>query len=102
MKLAVIIDGAVAVQELVRDVSENGGAARGNAALGDKDKKFGEEHVDFRGECVFGDFPEEFGREIVGVRLDGTRLGMAETKTGVGVQDAETALAAVKGEMAAA
>ncbi len=70
MKVAVIVDGAVRVQELVRNVSENGGAARGDAAFGDEDKKFGEKCVDFRGELEFGEFPEEFGGEIVGVGLE--------------------------------
>jgi hypothetical protein len=102
MQFAVIVNGAVGVQELVRNVSENGGAARRNATLGDEDKKFGEEHVDFRGECEFGDFPEEFSGEIVGIRLERPRFGVPETKTGLSVQDAKTTLTAVESEMAAA
>src|SRR6266852_4544755 len=40
------LDGAVGVQELVGDVSEDGGAARPDAALGDLNEETGEELAD--------------------------------------------------------
>ena len=96
------VNGAVAVQELVGDVRQNGGTARGDAAFRDEDQESGEELVDLGGRLECGELSEEVGREIVGVGLDGLRPDMPETETGLSVQDAETALAAVAGVMAAA
>jgi len=47
-------DGAVGVWELVGDVGRDGGAARGDAALGEEDKEPGEELVDVDGGVEFG------------------------------------------------
>jgi hypothetical protein len=92
----------VGVQELVGDVSQNGGAARGDAAFGDEDKEFGEELVDVGSGLELGEFPDEFGGEIGGVRRGGLRLGVAEAKTGARVQDGKLAAATVVGVVAAA
>ncbi len=92
----------MAVQELVGDVRQNGGAARGDAAFGDEDEESGKELVDLGGRLECGELPEEIGGEVVRVGLDGLRPGMPETETGLSVQDAETALAPVAGVMAAA
>jgi hypothetical protein len=42
----VVINGAAGVEGLVGDVGQDGGAARGDAAFGDLEKKSGEEFVD--------------------------------------------------------
>ncbi len=96
------VNGAVAVQELVGDVRQNGGAARGDAAFGDEDEESGKELVDLGGRLECGELPEEIGGEVVRVGLDGLRPGVPETETGLSVQDAKTALAPVARVMAAA
>jgi hypothetical protein len=67
VSLVVVVNGAVGVQELVGNVSQDRGAARGDAALGDEGKKIGEELVDGDGGLEVGEFPDEFGGEIDGV-----------------------------------
>ena len=59
-----LADGAVGVEELVGDVSEDGGAARGDTAFGDEDEEAGEELVDGSGGVEFGRLREEIGGEI--------------------------------------
>jgi len=67
--LVVVVDGAVGVEELIGDVGQDGGAARGDAALGDLDKEIGEELVDREGGLELGEFADEFRGEIRGVGL---------------------------------
>jgi hypothetical protein len=107
--VVVVINGAVRVEELVGDVGQDGGAARGDAALGDLDEEIGEEFVDGDGGLEVGEFADELGGEIRGVGLGklargahgGTQGEMVEAKTklGSGVAAAfavgETMLAAV-------
>ena len=62
--LVVVIDGAMGVQELVGDIGQDGSAARGDAALGDKDKEISEELVDGDGGLEVGEFPDEPNGEI--------------------------------------
>ena len=61
------VDGAVGVEELVGDVGQDGGAARGDAAFGDKDQELGEKLVDVDGRVELGEFGEEFLREVEGI-----------------------------------
>jgi len=79
--------GALGMEQLVRDVRQNGGAAGRDAALGDEDEQPGEELLDVGGRLELRELGEEFGGEILGVRLGGRRAGMTETKTGAGVQN---------------
>jgi hypothetical protein len=67
--LVVVVDGAVGVQELVGDVGQDGGAARGDAALADLDEEIGEELVDREGGLELGEFANEFCGEIRGVAV---------------------------------
>ena len=60
-------DGAVGVWELVGDVGRDGGAARGDAALGEEDKEPGEELVDVDGGVELGKLGEEFRGESEGI-----------------------------------
>jgi hypothetical protein len=97
------VDGAVGMEELVGDVGQNGGATRGDAALGDLDEQTGEKLVDVHGGLEFREFGEEFGGEIVGVGL-GLPVGDAhggaggevvEAKTKLGIQAGQTTALAV-------
>jgi hypothetical protein len=100
--LVVVINGAVGMEELVGDVGQDGGTARGDAAFGDEGKKIGEEFVDGDGGLEVGEFADELGGEIDGVGGGGLRLGVAETKTGARVHDGKLAAATAVGVMAAA
>jgi len=100
--LVVVVDGAVGMQELVGDVSQDGGAARGDAAFGDEGEKIGEEFVDREGGLELGEFADKFCGEIDGVRRGGLWLGVAETETGGPVHDGKKAPATLVGVMAAA
>ena len=95
-------EGAVGMEQLVRDVRQNGGAAGRDAAFGDEDQQPGEELLDVSGRLELRGLGEEVGGEILGVRLGGRRAGMTETKTGAGVQNGKTTLAAIDGVVAAA
>src|SRR5713226_7288465 len=93
------VDGAVGVQELVGDVSQNGGATRGDAAFGHLDEEPGEKLPDVGAGGELREFGEEFGGEIVRVGLGWLRLGMPETKTGARVHDGKLAAATLVGVM---
>jgi len=61
------VNGAMAVEELVGDVGQDGGAARGDAAFGDKDQELGEKLVDVDGRVELGEPGEEFRGEVEGI-----------------------------------
>jgi len=79
------------VNELVGDVAQDGGATRGDAALGDQDKEAGEKLVNVDRRAEFGKFGEEVGGEVlrVTVRLRRgagvTQTEMVRTKPEVGL-----------------
>jgi hypothetical protein len=79
------VDGAVRVEELVGDVTQDGGAARGDAAFGDENEEPGEKLVDVDGGVELGEFGEEVGGEVFRVVLDVHRKG----SRGVGLRVAE-------------
>src|SRR5258706_15376518 len=54
----------VRVEELIGDVSENGGASRRDAALGDQSKKAGEKLAESNSRREFGEFGEEDGGKV--------------------------------------
>jgi hypothetical protein len=94
------VDGAVRVEELVGDVPQDGGAARGDAAFGHKDQKPCEELVDVNGGLELGEFGEKIGGEVFRVVLDGNGnrgvcLPMAEAKARVNLRAGEAAALAV-------
>jgi len=98
-------DGAMGVEELVGDIGHDGGASGGNAAFGDEDEEAGEKLVDVDAGIELGEFGEKFSGEVFRVVLRlgrGEQSGMAETKMGAGVQNSETAAAAIGGEVTAA
>ena len=91
------VDGVVRMQELVGDVGEDGGAARGDAAFGDEDEEAGEELVDVHGGIELGELGEEVGGEILGV-FEGVR---GERNDLFGVAEAEAVMRGQAGEAAA-
>lgn len=79
------------MEQLVGDVGEDGGAARGDAAFGDEDEKACKELVDVHGGIELGELGEEVGGEVLGV-VEGVgghdfrdaMLGMAEAEAEMG------------------
>ena len=71
----------VRVEELIGDVSENGGASRRDAALGDQSKKAGEKLAETNSRREFGELREEVGGKVfrIVVQLEGSGgFGQAE------------------------
>jgi len=92
----------VRVEELVGDVGEDGGAARGYAAFGDEDQEAVEKLVDVRGGIKLREFGKEFRGEVfrvaLGVGREGAgdaRLGVAEAKAKMSLQAGKPAALAV-------
>ncbi len=90
------------VEELVGDVGEDGGAARGYAAFGDEDQEAVEKLVDVRGGIKLREFGKEFRGEVfrvaLGVGREGAgdaRLGVAEAKAKMSLQAGKPAALAV-------
>jgi hypothetical protein len=69
------------VEELIGDVSENGGASRRDAASGDQREETGEKLTEINSGGKLGEVGEEVGREVFGivVQLQGSGgFGQAE------------------------
>ena len=102
-----LFDDAARMQELVGDVGENRGAARGYAALGCLKEEAGEEFAQvFRG-GEFGEVAEEVPGEVDGIvggrrECGGVQAEMAGAKTRLRFRPAETALGAIVIAMQAA
>src|SRR5690242_19698977 len=62
-----LFDNAVGMQELARDVGENGGAAGRDAAFGGLDEQAREEFAQVLGRGELGEVVKEVFREIFGV-----------------------------------
>src|SRR5260370_20300162 len=74
----------VRVEELIGDVSENGGASRRDAALGDQSKKAGEKLAEINSRREFGELREEVGGKVfrIVVQLEGSGgFGPGNTRT---------------------
>jgi hypothetical protein len=54
----------VGVEELIGDVSENGGASRRDAASGDQSEEAGEKLAEINGGRELGEVGEEVGGEV--------------------------------------
>jgi hypothetical protein len=75
------VRAGVRVEELIRDVSENGGAPRRDAAFGDESEETGEKLAEIDRGRELGELREEVGGEIfrVVVQLQGSGgFGQAE------------------------
>jgi hypothetical protein len=71
------------VEELVGDVSEHGGATRGNAILHNEDQELDKELVDLLGGLEIVELTEEVGGKVDVNGLSGLELqrSMAKTRT---------------------
>ena len=96
------VPGAVGVEDEVTGVSHDGGAARGDAVLGEKEEEPGEELVDFGGGIELGEIAEEFGGEG-GIGLVGGGAEIVQrAEAGAGVTSFGAAVASCGGAVAAA
>jgi len=77
------VDGNKRVEELVGDVSKDGGATRGDTILDDEDQELGKELVDLLGGLQVVELTEEVGGKVDINRLCGLELqrSMAKTKS---------------------
>jgi hypothetical protein len=91
----------VRVEELIGDVSENGGASRRDAAFGDQSEEAGKKlaEIDSRGE--FGELREEIGGKVfrIVIQLQGSggfgQAEMVRTEAEVRLRASEAAALAV-------
>src|SRR5579859_511660 len=91
-----LVDDQHAAEDEAESVGDDGGAAGGDAALGDEDDEMGESRVDFLGGLEGGgDFAEEIGGEIGtiggGIRSASFRGSMLEAKAGGRILNREAA-----------
>ena len=92
------------MQELTRDVGENGSPARGDAALGHENEKAREEFARVYGREGFREFGEELRGEVGGVARERSKwktgsdlaIIVPEAKAGPGEQAWESAASAVR------
>jgi hypothetical protein len=91
LDLPFAVEGALGVEELIGNVGHDGGAARGDAALGDEDQEAGKELVDGEGGIKFGEFGEKVGGEVFEVAGGGDER-QASGDLQVEVADAESGL----------
>jgi hypothetical protein len=97
------VDGSVRVEELVGDVSENRGAARGDAAFGHLDEEPGEKLPDVGAGGELGEFGEEVGGEVGEIDLGllargphgGAHREVVKTETKMGIRGGVAASFAV-------
>ncbi len=81
LKKVFAVNGAVGVEELVGDVGQDGGAARGDPAFGDEGEEAGEEFVDVDAGIEVGEFGQEVGGEVFRVTVRLLRgAGVAQTE----------------------
>ena len=89
------------MEELVGDVSEDGGAARGDATLGDQGEEAGEKLAEIDSRREFGELGEEVGGEIfrIVVQLQGSggfgQTEMMRTEAEVRLRASEAATLSV-------
>jgi len=86
-----VIDGGEGAKELVGDVGEHGGAARGNFIFGEEEKKSGEEFVDGNGGAEFLEVGGEDDGSFRGVLLILWELGVDGAVRGIEITDVEAA-----------
>ena len=86
-----MIDGGEGAEELVGDVGEHGGAARGNSIFGEEEKEAGEEFVDGNGGAEFLEVGGEDGGSFRGVLLILWELGVDGAVRGIKGSDVEAA-----------
>src|SRR5260370_35628001 len=80
-------DGGEGAEEKVADVSEDGGAASGDAVLGEKAEEIGENLVEVGGGLQFGELAEESDGEVGLLEADRAGVDVFGAETGGGVGD---------------
>jgi len=95
------LDSYERVKELVGDVGQDGGTARGDAVLDDQDEELGEELVDLVCGLEIVELDQEIGGEVDvdGLRRMDLQCGM--TKAEAGAQGTQAAAPAAGSEMGA-
>jgi len=86
-----VVDGGQGAKELVGDVGEDGGAARGDFIFGEEEKKPSEEFVDGNGGAEFLEVGGEDDGSFRGVLLILGQLGVGGTVRGIEITDVEAA-----------
>jgi hypothetical protein len=101
LAIGLALDGYERVQELIGDVGQDGGAARGDAVLHDEDKEPGEELIDLLGGLEIVELDQEIGGQVNVDRLGMLDLQRGMTKAEAGAQGTEPAATAACGEISA-
>ena len=91
-----LVDDQHAAKDETEGVGDDGGAARGDAALGEEDYEVAESRVDFLGRLKGGDgFPEKLNGEVgnVGDAVSSSTytVGVSEAEAGGGILNGEAA-----------
>ena len=89
------VHGGEGAKELVGDVGQDGGAARGDAILGEKEEKAGEEVVDRGRGFEFTQAGGESGGEIGRLALIFGEFGVAGTEARISVSGGQAAALAI-------
>ena len=95
------LDGGESAEELIGDIGENGGTARGDAVLSLENDELGEEVVDAVEAVELFRILNEFGSEVGGLHIFGKR-GVTRAETGIRVGDEFAAASAIGEAMLAA
>jgi hypothetical protein len=95
LRVKLAIDCGESVKQLVSDISEDGGAARGDFIFGEEEKEAGEEFIDGDGGAEFPEVGGEDGGGFRGVLLILGELGVSGAVRGVERTDVEAATLAV-------
>jgi hypothetical protein len=93
LRIEFTVDGGESAEQEIADVREDGGAARGNAILGEQAKEIGEGSVDLRGGVMVGELAKENSGEVALFVVLGAKLGVLGAEAGGGVGDGVTATA---------
>jgi hypothetical protein len=88
-----VLDGGEGAEKQAGGVGNDGGAARGDAILGEQDEQLGEDLVDVGGGGELGELADQVRGEVGDFKALKVKLGMAEAEAGVGVDNAEAAAA---------
>jgi len=95
------LDGHEGVEQLIGDVGEDGGTARGDTVLHDEDEELGEKLVNLVGGLKIVELDQEIGGQVDVNGLRGLDLECGMTKAEAGTQSAKAAATAACGEMSA-
>jgi len=95
--VGLLLDSGEGAEELIGDVSHDGGALGGDAVLGKKAEKFCQKALNLRSGLEFTDFAEEIGGEVGGFAGVLLEASVIEAEAGGGVGDKGLAAASGRG-----